>query len=78
AWGWAVPVGPISDSHAYDTFARNLVQYGVFGWTADRPFAFWPPGTSMLYAAVYALFGFHHGALVVLHVLLSAVMLVSG
>ena len=35
-WALAMPVNPVSDSVAYDTFARNLAQHGVYGWTQDE------------------------------------------
>lgn len=70
-WGLLVPVVPESDSHAYDTFARNLVNHGVFGWTAAEPFAFWPPGTSIFYAAIYSVFGFSYVAVTVANLLVG-------
>jgi len=77
AWALLVPVVPMSDSFAYDTFARNLVEHRVFGWTAAEPFAFWSPGTSLLYAAIYSVVGFSHSALVALHIAASAVLIAS-
>ena len=71
AWGSLIPVVPVSDSFAYDTMARMLVEKGVYGWTADQPSAFWPVGTSAIYAAVYALFGLGYGPIVVLNILLG-------
>lgn len=76
-WASQVNVVPISDSHAYDVFARNLLDYGVFGWTKDAPYAFWPPGTSLLYAAVYGLFGKSFSNIVALNVVLSCALLVT-
>ncbi len=58
-WALLVPVVPQSDVLAYDTFARNLVEHGVFGWTPQEPFSFWPPGTSFFYATVYWLAGYN-------------------
>jgi len=70
---------PTSDSVAYDQFARNLVDYGVYGWTKEQPFTFWPPGTSFLYAAVFRLFGYGYSKIVVLNILLScAIIVVTG
>lgn len=76
--GWValVPVEPVSDSIAYDAFARTLAAYGVFGWNPDHPFAFWPPGTSMVYAALYRLFGLGYGTIIILNLLLSLALLV--
>jgi len=76
-WLSLVPVIPISDSHAYDTFARNLLTYGTYGWTKDQPSAFWPPGTSFLYVAVYKVFGANLIDIAVLNVGLSATLILS-
>jgi len=75
-WAAAVRVVPTSDSQAYDRFAQTLVEHGVFGWDAQSPFAFWPPGTSFVYAGLYKIFGVHHEAIVGLNVLLSVVIIV--
>lgn len=74
-WAALVPVDPMSDSHAYDVFARNIVNHGVFGWTSAEPFAFWPPGTSFIYAAVYWMFGEKFFNVVVLNIALSCALI---
>jgi 4-amino-4-deoxy-L-arabinose transferase-like glycosyltransferase len=56
-WAALLPVIPVSDSHDYQTFALNLVQYGVYGWNAKQPTAYFPPGTSAAYALIYLVFG---------------------
>ena len=56
-WALVMPVNPVSDSVAYDTFARNLVQHGVYGWTQDAPTAYWAVGTSAIVAGTYLIFG---------------------
>jgi 4-amino-4-deoxy-L-arabinose transferase-like glycosyltransferase len=56
-WAALLPVIPVSDCFAYHTFAFNLVHHGVYGWNAQEPSAIWPPGTSVAYALVYAVFG---------------------
>lgn len=71
AWALAVEVVPVSDSHAYDTFARNLIEHGVHGWTQDAPSAFWPVGTAAILSAVYWVFGESYAAVVVLNILVS-------
>ena len=76
-WACAIPVVPVSDSNAYDTFARTLAESGVFGWNKNEPFAFWPPGTSMIYSVVYRVFGVQYLPIVVLNVLLSIGIIVS-
>ncbi|WP_170064731.1 ArnT family glycosyltransferase [Caldimonas caldifontis] len=77
-WALLIPVVPLSDSAGYDIFARNLVEHGVFGWTPEQPFAFWPPGTSFLYAAMYWVFGYGHTSLIVLHILISVGLILTS
>lgn len=55
AWGLMVPVVPVSDSWAYHTFAQTLAEHGTFGWTAAKPTAYWPVGTSAAVALTYRL-----------------------
>lgn len=76
-WALAVPVEPISDSVAYHTFARNIVEHGVYGWTPDKPGAFWAVGTSGLLAGIYWLFGMDFGAVAAVNVALSTSLIAS-
>jgi hypothetical protein len=69
-WALIVPVAPVSDSHAYEVFARNLVSCGTYGWQCDEPSAYWPPGTSMLYAALFKLAGPGYRAIIALNLAL--------
>ena len=71
AWGISVPVVPISDSKAYDILARALAEHGAYSWGANRLTAYWPPGTSAIYAAIYLTFGYGFNAIVAVHVILS-------
>ena len=75
-WALVIPVMPVSDSHAYDTFARTLLSSGVFGWNANEPFSFWPPGTSLIYAALFRVFGADYNAIIGLNLILSAGLIV--
>lgn len=75
-WGWWIPVMPLSDGQAYDAFARTLVEQGTFGWNADQPTAFWPPGTTFLHAALYWAFGFNYLPVVVMNIGLSLGLIV--
>lgn len=70
-WAWWVPVVPSSDGEAYDAFARTLVQHGTFGWEADHPTSFWPPGTTFLHASLFALFGIRYEPIVAMNIALS-------
>jgi 4-amino-4-deoxy-L-arabinose transferase-like glycosyltransferase len=70
-WGTLIPVVPVSDGTAYNILAHNLVDHGFYGWSADRLSAFWPPGTSALYAAIYSIFGFSFAPIVAVNTVLS-------
>lgn len=70
-WAWWVPVIPVSDGAAYDAFARTLVLQGTFGWEESHPTAFWPPGTTFLHAALYALFGIRYEPIIAMNIALS-------
>lgn len=56
AWAIMVPVVPISDCSAYDTFARNLAAGECYGFRPGAPSAFWPVGTGFMYSLVYRAF----------------------
>jgi hypothetical protein len=71
-WALVIPVVPISDSHAYYVFARMLATCGTYGWQCDQPSAYWPPGTSLLYAALFKAFGPGFGPIVILNMALFA------
>jgi 4-amino-4-deoxy-L-arabinose transferase-like glycosyltransferase len=75
-WAALVPVMPQSDVLAYDTFARTLVNHGVFGWTKDEPFSFWPPGTSLFYAFFYKVAGFDYLNIVIPNLVVAVGMIV--
>lgn len=74
AWALNVPVAPVSDSHAYDVFARNLVQHNVYGWEPASPSAYWPVGTAFVYSVLYRIFGVNHAPILVLNTVLGAVI----
>lgn len=70
-WGIAIPVIPMSDSHAYDVFAQNIAQGYGYGWEPHRPTAFWPVGTSAIYGLLYWIFGHSYTPIVLFQVLLG-------
>ena len=55
-WIVQVPISPVSDCVAYDTFARNLSKGLVYGFDGVHPSAYWPVGTSFMYSLVYRIF----------------------
>lgn len=75
-WAIFIPVNPISDSAAYDTFANMLWQHGVYGWTPDSPSAYWAVGTSAITAATYFVLGETYLGVVVLNLLTSMMLMV--
>lgn len=71
AWALAVPVQPVSDGHAYDVFAQNLVSGSGFGWLPGQPTAYWAPGASFVYAVLFILFGHTYVPIVILNIALG-------
>ena len=70
-WAALVPVVPMGDGVAYNALAHTLAHRGVYGWDAVSPSAYWPPGTSAVYAALYVIFGETFGPIVILNSILS-------
>ncbi|MDP5305857.1 ArnT family glycosyltransferase [Paracoccus spongiarum] len=75
AWAVAVPVMPMSDSWAYHQFARNIVDHGIYGWTASEPTAYWAVGTSAAIAFTY-LFTDSYWGVVILNLLAGGLAIV--
>jgi len=57
AWLLLIDVHPVSDSAAYDQFAISLLEGRGFAYENGDLTAFWPVGTSAVYAGLYSLFG---------------------
>ncbi len=74
-WALVVPVLPVSDGNAYHVFASNLALHGVFGWTPERPDAYWPPGAPFLYSLAYRALGISAVAVVLVNLALAAAKL---
>jgi hypothetical protein len=70
-WAFVVPVVPLSDSFAYDVFARNLAHGFGYQWGDGRLAAHWPVGTSFIYSLLYRCFGFTYIPIVVFNVCIS-------
>ncbi|WP_210246291.1 ArnT family glycosyltransferase [Aureimonas fodinaquatilis] len=70
-WAGFIPVEPVSDSSAYNTFAWNIVNHGVYGWNANEPGAYWPVGTSAVAALTYMVLGDSFLGIVVLNLIAS-------
>jgi hypothetical protein len=70
-WAFIVPVVPLSDSYAYDVFARNLASGVGYGWGPGNLAAHWPVGTSFIYSLFYRGFGVTYVPIVVFNVCIS-------
>lgn len=70
-WVMVVPIERVSDSLAYDTFARNIIEHGVYGWTPEEPGAYWAVGAAGIYAGAYTLFGVNDFAVIFVNLLSS-------
>lgn len=77
-WALLIPVDPVSDGLAYQIFATNIAEHGVYGFTPDRPGAYWAVGPAAIYAASYMVFGTGSGVGVVLVNLVSSLLVVWG
>lgn len=56
-WMWLIPVEPVSDANAYLTFATNIHEHGVYGFTPNEPSAYWAVGPAAIYAFSFGIFG---------------------
>ena len=71
-FAYSEPGGVIHGSVAYDEYALNLLETGVYGRDAGVPDAGLPPLYSYVVALVYGLFGRHYLAVAALHILFDA------
>lgn len=75
-WAMIVPVDPVSDSVAYDTFAKNIWMHNTYGWEANEPTSFWPVGTAAIYSIFYSVFGHAYWPIIVFNIACSLVIIV--
>src|SRR5690606_12484196 len=74
-WAWWVPIDPVSDSFVYDRLAMRLAEGLGYTWEDGAPAAFWPVGTSALYAGIYSEFGHSYTAVIASHLVLYLAIL---
>lgn len=74
-WAIYVPVVPVSDSHAYDTFARNIATHGTYGWEPDVSGAYWAIGYPGMIGVLYSVFGIDYAPVVAFNTLISFVFI---
>lgn len=75
-WALIFPVDPVSDAQAYNIFATNIAEHGVYGFTPERPGAYWAVGTAAIYAFGYILLGTGSELSVVLVNLVSSAIVI--
>ncbi len=71
-FAFSEPGGVIHGSAAYDDYALNLLETGVYGREAGVPDAVLPPLYSYVLAIIYGVFGRHYLAVGALHMLFDA------
>ncbi len=72
-----VETGAIHGSEAYDSYATNLLQTGVYGREVGVPDGLIPPLYSYVLAVVYGIFGRGAAQIAIFHTLLNAVSIIS-
>lgn len=56
-WALLVPIHPVSDPSIYDMLAQRIAAGQGYSWPDGAYTAYWPVGTSALYALIYVVFG---------------------
>ena len=79
-FAYSQPGAAIHGSEAYDEYALNLLETGVYGREAGAPDAALPPLYSLILAVVYGLFGREYLAVALLHIVfdLLSMALLAG
>jgi len=72
AWAAVVPAVPVSDGVVYDAFARSLAAGHGYAFPDGTRTAYWPVGTSAVYALLYRLCGGGVGVIAGFQALLGA------
>lgn len=78
SWAMTIPVVPVSDGHAYDVFAQNIALGYGYGWEPYKPSAYWPVGTSAIYAFFYWAFGHHYLVVALFQVAVGLAVVVAA
>ena len=71
AWALLVPVETMSDSFLYDAFAKNIANGTGYAFPAGNLTAFWPVGTSAIYAMLYLTFGVSFTPIVIFNIIIG-------
>ena len=75
-FAFSEPGAAIHGSEAYDAYAINLLETGVYGRIAGEGDAGLPPLYSTVLAAIYSIFGRHYAAVGIIHILLDALSII--
>ncbi len=70
-WACMVQVEPMSDSFMYDAFAKSISSGHGYAYPDGRLTAYWPVGTSAVYAFLYLLFGISYIPIVILNIVIG-------
>lgn len=73
-WACLVSVDPISDSYVYDAFAKSIANGHGFAFSTGDLTAFWPIGTSAVYAVLYKAFGVSYVPIVIFNIVIGVMI----
>lgn len=77
-WALLIEVDPVSDSYAYFILAQSVAQGGGYAWADGTLTAYWPPGTSFIYATLFKAFGAGFASIVALHLMAGVAVIYLG
>ena len=78
AWALTIDVVPVSDSAAYLVLAQSVAAGKGYAWADGTLTAFWPPGTSVIYGALFAVFGAGYWPVITLHLFAGTAVVYLG
>lgn len=67
-WALIVPVETTSDSFLYGAFAKSIANGNGYAFPEGNLTAYWPVGTSAIYAVLYSIFGFSHLSIIIFNI----------
>ena len=77
-WMLLVDIDPVSDSAVYDEFAKSLVEGRGFAFQDGTLTAFWPVGSSAIYACLYWIFGYNYLVFEIFHLIVGCSIIWLG
>jgi 4-amino-4-deoxy-L-arabinose transferase-like glycosyltransferase len=76
-WALVVDVSPMSDGFVYDQLAQRIASGHGYSWPSGEVTAYWPVGTSALYACVYLIFGHNMGVVAAVNVIMGTLLIAA-